>query len=174
MSIIPTYYVWHLRALGRPWLVPGWIMALEYGAVATAGAIIGLRRLTRPAVPPLLNGLVAIATAPCIRKASPVIQSRIYSSKEERSMRNSEPCHDQMSSGFRGPSPCCNFLGPKRPPIVRKSPTTYGLSRSGKSKPIRYTWNVNVPRRKLSLERGTGSPRPARSPMKGKIKTVSR
>jgi alpha-1,6-mannosyltransferase len=44
VSIIPTYYVWHLRTLGRPWLVPGWIMLLEYGSVATAGAIIGFRR----------------------------------------------------------------------------------------------------------------------------------
>ena len=51
VSIIPTYYVWHLRTLGRPWSVPGWIMLLEYGAVATAGAIILLRRITRPAVP---------------------------------------------------------------------------------------------------------------------------
>ena len=51
VSIIPTYYVWHLRALGRPWLVPGWIMLLEYGAVAVAGAIFGWRRLTRPVVP---------------------------------------------------------------------------------------------------------------------------
>jgi alpha-1,6-mannosyltransferase len=51
VSIIPTYYVWHLRTLGRPWLVPGWIMLLEYGAVATAGAIILLRRFTRPAAP---------------------------------------------------------------------------------------------------------------------------
>ena len=50
VSIIPTYYVWHLRTLGRPWLVPGWIMLLEYGSVATAGAIIGFRRFTRPAV----------------------------------------------------------------------------------------------------------------------------
>ncbi len=49
VSIIPTYYVWHLRALGRPWLVPGWIMLLEYGLVATAGIIIGLRRLIQPA-----------------------------------------------------------------------------------------------------------------------------
>ena len=49
VSIIPTYYVWHLRALGRPWLVPGWIMLLEYGSVAAAGAIIELRRLRRPA-----------------------------------------------------------------------------------------------------------------------------
>ncbi|HWX55593.1 MAG TPA: hypothetical protein VN176_13460 [Verrucomicrobiae bacterium] len=48
VSIIPTYYVWHLRTLGRPWLVPGWIMLLEYGAVATAGALIAFRRLTRP------------------------------------------------------------------------------------------------------------------------------
>jgi alpha-1,6-mannosyltransferase len=44
VSIIPTYYVWHLRTLGRPWLVPGWIMLLEYGSVTTAGAIIGFRR----------------------------------------------------------------------------------------------------------------------------------
>lgn len=44
VSIIPTYYVWHLRTLGRPWIVPGWIMLLEYGSVAIAGAIILLRR----------------------------------------------------------------------------------------------------------------------------------
>jgi alpha-1,6-mannosyltransferase len=50
VSIVPTYYVWHLRTLGRPWLVPGWIMLLEYGSVATAGAIIMFRRFTRQAV----------------------------------------------------------------------------------------------------------------------------
>jgi len=50
VSIIPTYYVWHLRSLGQPWLVPGWIMLLEYGAVATAVAVLGLRRLLRPRV----------------------------------------------------------------------------------------------------------------------------
>ncbi|MGE5321475.1 MAG: glycosyltransferase 87 family protein [Actinomycetota bacterium] len=48
VSIIPTYYVWHLRSLGRPWLVPGWIMLLEYGSVALVAAIIALRRTTRP------------------------------------------------------------------------------------------------------------------------------
>src|SRR5580700_11081146 len=46
VSIIPTYYVWHLRALGRPWSVPGWIMLLEYGSVAAAGAILAFRRFT--------------------------------------------------------------------------------------------------------------------------------
>jgi hypothetical protein len=51
VSIIPTYIVWHLRALGRPWLVPGWVTLLEYGSVATASAIILLRRLAQPAVP---------------------------------------------------------------------------------------------------------------------------
>ena len=50
VSIIPTYVVWHLRTLGRPWSVPGWVMLVEYGSVATAGAIILLCRLTRPAV----------------------------------------------------------------------------------------------------------------------------
>ena len=51
VSIIPTYYVWHLRTLGRPWLVPGWIMLLEYGCVAMTAAIIGFRRFKQPAVP---------------------------------------------------------------------------------------------------------------------------
>jgi hypothetical protein len=51
VSILPTYYVWHLRALGRPWIVPGWIMVLEYGSVAMVAAIILLRRIVRPAVP---------------------------------------------------------------------------------------------------------------------------
>jgi alpha-1,6-mannosyltransferase len=48
-SIIPTYYVWHLRTVGRPWLVPGWIMVLEYGSVALAVAITALLRFSRPA-----------------------------------------------------------------------------------------------------------------------------
>jgi alpha-1,6-mannosyltransferase len=44
VSILPTYCVWYLRTLGRPWIVPGWIMLLEYGGVAVAAAIIGLRK----------------------------------------------------------------------------------------------------------------------------------
>jgi alpha-1,6-mannosyltransferase len=52
VSIIPTYYVWHLRALGRPWLVPGWVMLLEYGSVAAAGAVIGLRHPIRGELSP--------------------------------------------------------------------------------------------------------------------------
>ena len=52
LSIIPTYYVWHLRTVGRPWLVPAWIMLLEYGSVAVAAAIIAWRRITRSAALP--------------------------------------------------------------------------------------------------------------------------
>jgi alpha-1,6-mannosyltransferase len=48
VSIIPTYVVWHLRTLGRPWVVPGWILLLEYGSVAVAGAISALLRTKRP------------------------------------------------------------------------------------------------------------------------------
>ena len=51
VSIIPTYYVWHLRTLGRPWLLPSWIMLLEYGSVAAAGVVIGFRRRTQPPLP---------------------------------------------------------------------------------------------------------------------------
>jgi len=50
VSIIPTYYVWHLRTIGRAWFVPWWIMLLEYGSVAMAGAIIWFRGFTRAAV----------------------------------------------------------------------------------------------------------------------------
>jgi hypothetical protein len=52
VSIIPTYMVWHLRSLGRPWMLPGWILLLEYGSVAITAAIVRLRRMTRPAAPP--------------------------------------------------------------------------------------------------------------------------
>ena len=51
ISVIPTFYVWHLRTLGGRWVVPGWIMLMEYGSVAAAAAIIEFRRLTRSAAP---------------------------------------------------------------------------------------------------------------------------
>jgi alpha-1,6-mannosyltransferase len=45
VSIIPTYIMWHLRTLGRPWgPLPGWVMLLEYGCVAIAAAMIWLHR----------------------------------------------------------------------------------------------------------------------------------
>lgn len=47
VSIVPTYYVWHLRTMGQPWVVPGWIMALEYGSLALAAAAVALLRLPR-------------------------------------------------------------------------------------------------------------------------------
>jgi hypothetical protein len=48
VSIIPTYIQWHMHALGRPWgALPSWVMLLEYGCVAAAGAIILARRMTR-------------------------------------------------------------------------------------------------------------------------------
>jgi alpha-1,6-mannosyltransferase len=59
VSIIPTYVQWHLRPLGRPWgSLPVWVMLLEYGCVATAGAMITLHRLMRPAAPRCSSGLV--------------------------------------------------------------------------------------------------------------------
>jgi alpha-1,6-mannosyltransferase len=55
ISIIPTYYVWHLRTLGQPWLLPAWVMLLEYVAMALTAAIIGFRRCRRSAAPPGLT-----------------------------------------------------------------------------------------------------------------------
>ena len=52
VSIIPTYVQWHLRALGHPWgALPGWVMLLEYGCLATAAAIIALRRIPQSPAP---------------------------------------------------------------------------------------------------------------------------
>lgn len=51
VSILPTYYVWHLRTTGQLWVLPGWIMLLEYGAIAVAGVAIGFRRFQRRPVP---------------------------------------------------------------------------------------------------------------------------
>jgi alpha-1,6-mannosyltransferase len=43
VSILPTYVVWHLRTLGRPFIVPGWALLVEYGSVLIAAAITCLR-----------------------------------------------------------------------------------------------------------------------------------
>jgi len=52
VSIFPTYVMWHLRILGRPWgALPGWVMLLEYGCVAIAAVIIALRRIPQSPAP---------------------------------------------------------------------------------------------------------------------------
>ncbi|PYX14618.1 MAG: hypothetical protein DMG84_14475, partial [Acidobacteria bacterium] len=80
VSIIPTYVMWHLRTLGRPWgSLPGWVMLLEYGCVATAGAMIALRRLMRPAAPRYSNGIVQ--SSPLGRQAKSVSENPGVSSK---------------------------------------------------------------------------------------------
>jgi glycosyl transferase family 87 len=57
VSILPTYYVWHLRALGRPWVLPGWIMLLEYGTLGLSAAVIAWLCAKRAAaVQSLLSG----------------------------------------------------------------------------------------------------------------------
>jgi len=49
VSIFPIYIMWHFRTLGRPWgALPGWVMLLEYGCLAAAGAILAFRRIARP------------------------------------------------------------------------------------------------------------------------------
>jgi hypothetical protein len=59
VSIIFTYVVWYLRALGHQWLLPGWVTFLEYGSVATAAAIVLWHRVVKPTVPsPSTDSLV--------------------------------------------------------------------------------------------------------------------
>jgi alpha-1,6-mannosyltransferase len=48
VSIVPVYVMWHFRTLGRPWgSLPVWVMLVEYGCLAAAGAIMWLRRMRR-------------------------------------------------------------------------------------------------------------------------------
>jgi hypothetical protein len=44
ISVIPAFIVWHLRTLGHPFVLPDWVMLLEYGAVAVTAAVTVLRR----------------------------------------------------------------------------------------------------------------------------------
>jgi alpha-1,6-mannosyltransferase len=50
VSIAPVYLMWHFRMLGQPWgSLPVWIMMVEYGSVAAAGALVAVRRTTQRA-----------------------------------------------------------------------------------------------------------------------------
>jgi hypothetical protein len=52
VSILSTYFVWHLHALGLRWQVPLWVTILEYGPVLlTAGFILLRQGRARPAAP---------------------------------------------------------------------------------------------------------------------------
>jgi len=45
VSIIATYFQWHLSTIAHSWgPLPGWVMLVEYACVAMAAAIIVLRR----------------------------------------------------------------------------------------------------------------------------------
>ena len=43
LSVLSVFFVWYSHTLGQLWRVPGWILLLEYGPVATAVAIVTLR-----------------------------------------------------------------------------------------------------------------------------------
>jgi alpha-1,6-mannosyltransferase len=48
VTIIPTYVMWHLSRVRGAWgSLPGWIMEVEYGALALAAAVIAWRRIIR-------------------------------------------------------------------------------------------------------------------------------
>ena len=47
VSILPTYYVWHLRTQGRLWILPDWIMIVEFGLVAVTAVVVLARRMVR-------------------------------------------------------------------------------------------------------------------------------
>jgi alpha-1,6-mannosyltransferase len=39
-SVVPVYFVWEIARNGGRWFVPGWVLALEYGAVGVAVAAV--------------------------------------------------------------------------------------------------------------------------------------
>jgi hypothetical protein len=50
VSIIPAYYVWHLRDTGRPWILPGWALLIEYGSVVIASMLVTIWSFRRATV----------------------------------------------------------------------------------------------------------------------------
>lgn len=46
-SILPVYLVWSVQAYRRPWVVPGWVLAIEFGSAAAALAVMLLRQTGR-------------------------------------------------------------------------------------------------------------------------------
>ena len=67
-----------------------------------------------------------------------------------------------------------NSWAQQRPPILEQIAKTYGIDSWDKVEAIRYTWNGEIPGLLKLLTRGSGSPRPARSLTRGRIKTESR
>ena len=45
-SVLPAYLVWYVPAYRRPWVVPGYAVAIEYAAVVATSAVIWVRRRT--------------------------------------------------------------------------------------------------------------------------------
>jgi hypothetical protein len=64
VTILSTYYVWHLHGLGLRWQVPRWVTILEYGPVLAAAGFILLRQgWAKPAAPATeINKITKITT----------------------------------------------------------------------------------------------------------------
>ncbi|MEY2414121.1 MAG: alpha,6-mannosyltransferase [Acidobacteriaceae bacterium] len=58
LSILPTYTVWYLRSIGHVWIIPDWVLLLEYGSVAITAAIVALRPTANMNTRTRLNELV--------------------------------------------------------------------------------------------------------------------
>jgi hypothetical protein len=43
-SVLPVYLVWSVPSYRRPWVVPPWVLAIEYGAALAAAAFLVARR----------------------------------------------------------------------------------------------------------------------------------
>jgi hypothetical protein len=88
-----------------------------------------------------------------------------------------------MTDLGRSTTICCLFIGvvvsaapswaQTRPPIAEQIAKTYGLDAYDKIEAIHYTFNLQLPGW-ISPVPGSGSPRPAKSPMREKTKTASR
>ena len=46
-SVLPVYVVWHLSRLGHRWIVPSWVMWIEFGVVLTVLMVLGVLKGAR-------------------------------------------------------------------------------------------------------------------------------
>ena len=89
-------------------------------------------------------------------------------------MKNARRISHDGSSALRSAALASNSWAQQRPPILEQIAKTYGLDSYPQIEAIRYTWNGEIPGYSRLPTSGSGSPRPARSPLRARIKTVSR
>ena len=150
VSIIPTYIMWHLRALGHSWgALPGWAMTVEYECLAIAGAIVACDGSCgrRPSTPKRISLVRPGSTSHLLYPATQGVHptQRLLNSPRRTSMKIASRFTAMGLMGFCVLVLAATCWAQERPPILEQIARAYGLDSYGKIEAIRYTWNADLP-----------------------------